>query len=977
MLNQYSIINEIRKKVPECEVFDELDEWKEKLSYNEILTVLHINIRSIRKNWDLLYIKIVDLLPKLDLLILTEVNVKDEEAVVYQLRGHAQLNKCRIRRNGGGVIAFVKNCWQVEDMGFCFEESETINFKLTHSDRKVSFIISAIYRSPKLNLDAFLHDLNFWLEHVIKKDDNVVIVGDINCCTLKKNSTNTRYLNILYNNTVLPTIKKPTREEMVEGKQTISCIDHVNVRLKQNTFYSNTSTIIMDKLADHYWIACRITQKNNNVRRNKTPEFVNILNNKKVQQDIEKTDWTELNEISDPVTLHEKLCTKFEGIYESSIKTVKKNTYKHTAPWINERVKIAIQTKQQILKQWRNNKNNRLLYEQYKEQRNITTNVIKKEKRIYLYKLFQDAKGDMRKTWGLINDLMNRKIKEPIETQLKRNFKTNDLKLLANDFNNNFLNQITVIRNLNSGPLLDVKVREHELQRVNSSMYLRMMTNKDVHNILKKLKKTGRGIDGIRHKDIITNRLMFTPTITKLVNLMLSQSNIPPALKVSCITPLYKGKGPVDAYKSHRPVGSMPLVEKVLEKHINNQMMKYLNENNIIPEFQHGFQTGRSTMTLLQEFADQINTALDQRKCVVVLLLDLSFAFDTISHSRLIQKLQDIGIHHPIFTNYFEGRKQRTRIGDEKSAEKSVNQGLIQGAIGSPTLYSVYTYDVKYIERTGYLKMFADDSCIVAIHRDVRTAVQIAQKDFINLQKYFYNNEIYLNQMKTEAMVLGFKSQKMDMNEHRIYCHSRRCLEMKTYENPSCGCHQVEYSDTVRYLGVYLDRDFHMKQHVYNLTKKMRILKYNFDKIHLEKLPFSTKKTIYFSLIDSLLRYGSTLYTYSPNYALDPLCKLQRRIKRTLFEDKRINCLTPGELAIFITLTTYFTDERFRKLHQHPHSLRIQRFARTKVYSIEFGDRRLEYLMPTLLNTFCQEFLEERKKEIIKEKIKKSLLARR
>ncbi|KAL1447681.1 hypothetical protein WDU94_000544 [Cyamophila willieti] len=856
-------------------------------------------------------------------------------------------------------------------------ESENINFRLTHSDHKVSFIISAIYRSPKLNLETFLNDLNFWLQNAIKRDENIVIVGDINCCTMKKNGENSRYLNTLYNNTVLPTINKPTREEMVEGVPTISCIDHINVRLKQNIYFSNTSTVILDKLADHYYVALRISQKNNNMRRNRTIEYTDILDSRKVQHGIETTDWDELKDITDPTVLHEKIYTKFETIYESSVKTVKKQNNKHTTPWINERVKNAIKTKQNLLKQWRNNKNNRLIYEQYKEQRNITTNMIKKEKRIYLYKLFQEAQGDMKKTWGLINDLMNRKIKEPLDTQLRRNFKTNDLKLLANNFNDKFIDQITEIRNINRGPYLDVKVNDHELHRVNASMYLRKATKNDVFKILKKMKRTGRGIDGIRHRDIITHWLIFTPILTRLVNLMITQAKIPPLLKTSCITPLYKGKGPVDAYKSHRPVGSMPLVEKVLEKHINIQTKKYLDENNIIPDFQHGFQSGRSTMTLLQEFADHINTALDQRKCVVVLLLDLSFAFDTISHSRLIQKFKEIGIFHPIFTSYFEDRKQLTRIGDEKSHEKPVEQGLIQGGVNSPTWYSVYTYDVKYIERTGHLKMFADDSCIVAIHRDVSAAVEIAQKDFINLQKYLYNNEIYLNEKKTEAMVLGFESKKMNMNNHKIYCHSRTCLEMKTYENSFCTCHQIEYSDNVRYLGVYLDREFHMKQHVYNLTKKLRILKYNFDKVHLENLPFSTKKTIYFSLIDSLLRYGATLYTYAPKYALDPLCKMQKRIKKILFGEKQVNCLTPGELAIFVNLTTYFTDERFRRFHQHPYSLRIQRFARPRVYSIEFGDRRLEYLIPTLLNTYCLDFLDEAKKDHIKVNIKKSLLARR
>ncbi|KAL1448499.1 hypothetical protein WDU94_005604, partial [Cyamophila willieti] len=169
---------------------------------------------------------------------------------------------------------------------------------------------------------------------------------------------------------------------------------------------------------------------------------------------------------------------------------------------------------------------------------------------------------------------------------------------------------------------------------------------------------------------------------------------------------------------------------------LNIQTKKYLETNNIIPEFQHGFQTGRSTITLLQDFADQINTALDERKSVVVLLLDLTSAFDALDHAKLLKKFDDIGLKHPVFREYLLNRRQRTFFFKEMSEEEPVEQGLCQGGINSPTWFSIYTYDVKYLKREGTLRMFADDSCIVAIHKDVNRAVAMAQRDFINLQKY-------------------------------------------------------------------------------------------------------------------------------------------------------------------------------------------------------------------------------------------------
>ncbi|KAL1448505.1 hypothetical protein WDU94_005619 [Cyamophila willieti] len=936
--------------------------------------VLHINIRSIRLYWDLLCIKIKNVLSQLDLLILTEINVKEEEALSYQLRSFTQLNKCRIRRSGGGVIVFYRDCIHIEYLEYNFDEAENINIKLTHLDTKFKCTVLVIYRPPKNNRERFLNDLNFWLQNGVKKDENLIMIGDINICTLKRNSNNTRYLNVLNNSTLVPTIiKKPTREEMVEGSPTTSCIDHINVRINNKNQYDAISSVIPDKLADHYFITLRVTKRVNEPIRSKSPELIDIIDNRIVDSKILATNWEELKKIDNPTELHNKVILQFNEIYESATKKVQKKDNVRYMPWVNNRIKQEINTKKILLQRWRNNKNNRLLYEHYKKQRNVVTNLIKKEKRIYMYKLFQEASGDMLKTWSLINDMLDRKVKEPLELKLQRNFQTQDSKLLANNFNVNFMSQIKDIKNKNTGPVLDVQTTEHEPHSVTSTMYLRKVEENDVYKILRNMKKRGRGIDGLRNCDIIRNINILTPIITHLVNLMIRNAKIPNVLKTSCITPLFKNKGKPDVLGSYRPVGSMPIIEKVLEKHMNTQTKKYLDENDIIPDFQHGFQSGKSTMTLLQDFADQINTALDQRKAVVVLLLDLSFAFDTINHERLMKKFNDIGMTHPIWKNYFEERKQVTRVGSIISPEIPVEQGLVQGAVNSPTWYNVYTYDVKYVQRTGSLKMFADDSCIISIHHDVRTAVANAQQDFINLQKYLYNNQIFLNEKKTEALVLGFQSKRIDMNEHKLYCHSRQCLYDKTYES-SCTCHQIDYKPDAKYLGVHIDSEFRMKTHVINLSKKLRILRFKLNKVNADKLPMTTKRTIYFSLVDSLLRYGVTLYMYSTNHVLNPLYNLQKKILSFLFKDINVHSLNPEQLNKYVLLSTNFFNKRYRILNPQPYDLRVQRFRRARVYTVQYGDRRLDYLIPSLLNIYCHDFLNEEKIFQVKEKIKQRLL---
>lgn len=188
-----------------------------------------------------------------------------------------------------------------------------------------------------------------------------------------------------------------------------------------------------------------------------------------------------------------------------------------------------------------------------------------------------------------------------------------------------------------------------------------------------------------------------------------------------------------------------------------------------------------------------------------------------------------------------------------------------------------------------------------------------------------------------------------------------------------CPCHKIEYSEAARYLGVVIDNEFKMKKHVYNLNSKLRTLHYQLNMMNAGNLPMTTKVTIYFSLVDSILRYGVTLYTYAPNYVLKPLKALQRRIIKLLFNRRNVNCLSPEELSLFVNIYSNFFEEKFRQLNQQPYALRVQHFNRPQVATIQYGQRRLEYIIPTLLNKYCQDFLNEENLTSLKKKIKTSI----
>lgn len=463
--------------------------------------------------------------------------------------------------------------------------------------------------------------------------------------------------------------------------------------------------------------------------------------------------------------------------------------------------------------------------------------------------------------------------------------------------------------------------------------------------------------------------------ITHLIGSMIRTSKIPDPLKVSCITPVFK-KGEVNVLSNYRPIGSMNFLEKVFEKHLDVQIESYVVENNIIPKFQHGFQTKKSTTTLLQDFADTINQALDQRKVAVIIWIDLSRAYDTINHARLLEKFKDLGLSQKIFMNFFNNRKARTKVGKYQSTEENITNGLVQGGITSPRWYNMYTYDIKYVGIEGKLLMFADDSCIIAIHKNLENAVTIAQKDLINIQKYFYNNDIYINHNKTESMVIGYLRNRHEIKHHLIRCHSRECLQHERYA--FCFCPTIQYSPHCRYLGIQIDYLFNFAEHINNISKKIRILNYKMNKNQVGTLPMHAKKILYFTLVESIVRYGVTLYGNAPAFIMRPLISAQKLVLNSLFsishDDQRKTFMSPIQLYELVTLVINWYEEGYRKVTPVGYHMRRQQLVLPRVFT-KFGEKTSAYVVPKLLNKYGLQFQKGESVQAVKRRVKYAIVS--
>ena len=561
-------------------------------------------------------------------------------------------------------------------------------------------------------------------------------------------------------------------------------------------------------------------------------------------------------------------------------------TIRQKTPWFSEGLSEAKRQLRRAERRWRQSRLT-VHRDMFTSLRDTYRHELITTKSAYFCDKIQESTRNMKSMYRVANDLMGRK-----QSRTLPEHHCSD-EVMADRFLEHFSDKITSIRQrLNqpsdaqpTRPAIDNECGHtlSEFSPANTAATCRLIQTCPSKHC---------SLDPLPTSLLKANVNVIAPTLTRIINLSLESATVPADMKSALITPVLK-KTSLDSNElmNYRPISNLSFVSKLLERHIAADLRCYIDENTLLDPFQSAYRPRHSTETALVRIHDDIMQALDRKKGVILVLLDLTAAFDTVDHSMLLQQLYSIGIRESALawlTSYLSDRTLAIKIGDVVSRQQRLDCGIPQGSVLGPLLFTIYCMPISSIfaKHGVNYHMYADDTQLyVEFPRNRPTDAENAAHRIGNcvtdLKRWLTDHQLLLNESKTEAIAFNVPSCKVPPAITDINI---------------CGC-DITLQQTVRDIGVVLDSGLDMSAQVSRMCQSAYFQLHNIAKIR-HCLTVNACKTIVHALVTSKLDYGNAVLFGINGRLLNKLQMTQNSAARLIMRQRRRDHITPVLIAL-------------------------------------------------------------------------------
>ena len=438
------------------------------------------------------------------------------------------------------------------------------------------------------------------------------------------------------------------------------------------------------------------------------------------------------------------------------------------------------------------------------------------------------------------------------------NLSTNDAQTVVNLFADHFTTAYAGTQTCNGELISDVSYTQDDLGFLSD---LKIdISLEQVFDLLSNLKLGNTyGPDRLTNTFLVSCKYSLSKPISLLFERSLREGIFPQIWKISYIKPVFKS-GSRYQVENYRGVCQQSILPKLLDsfvaKKLSEAITPYLSLN------QHGFVRGRSVLSNLLEYSDQLSSELENGGQVDAIYMDFAKAFDRVNHECLLIKLKQWKLPERTISwikSFVTGRTQKVKIGGLESSDIGVPSGVPQGSHCGPVLFLLFIDDIVSQVKSAKILLFADDIKIFKPINSYQDCIAL-QQDLDGISRWCENNKLYLNTSKC------------------YFIRFTRCKTPVIFDYVT-GINKVLQVDVIKDLGVIFDSKLSFKQHIFSISMRARKL-WGFIARSCANFDIIVLKTLYISLVRSVLEYSAPVWSPYFQCNIDLLERVQKRFLR-------------------------------------------------------------------------------------------------